>query len=92
MYSLNNRETFTKEEPYEYYKITRKYDGFTTYCATLNFIENYIKMLFGTPDIWIESEEKAVMKIRYKELLFPLGIEAETEQDQFEIIFVCLGD
>ena len=71
---------------YKYYKVTRKHDNFTSYCSTLNFIYEYFCRLHGTPDNWIESEDKYNLKLRKDETEIPLSIQAEIDEDLFEIV------
>lgn len=71
---------------YKYYKIIRKYDGFTTYCNVLNFIESHFKRIFGTPTRWIESDEKATLRLRKDEIIIPLKIEVTANDCDFDIV------
>jgi len=71
---------------YKYYKITRKHDNFTSYCPTLNFIYEYFCRLHGTPDNWNESEDKYNLKLRKDETEIPLSINAEVDDELFEIV------
>ncbi|MCM3387303.1 hypothetical protein M3649_04040 [Ureibacillus chungkukjangi] len=76
---MNNTE-------YKYYKIVRKHDNFTSYCSTLNFVYEYFTRLHGMPDQWIESEDKYNLKLRKDEAAIPLTINAEIDDELFEIV------
>ena len=80
-------DTFTREdEPYAYYKIIRIYDGYTSYCTILSWIETYFQYNFGIPDKWVESEEKTEIKVHRDIIRIPLWIKASIDEVEFDLI------
>ena len=70
---------------YKHYKIVRLYDGFTSYCNVLNYLESHFIRLFGMPETWIESDQKAMLKLRNKEIELPMKVNVVADDEAYSI-------